>query len=273
MPEFRRMRIANPHKKSTRKRAGVKAARKVTKLKRRTSPKRRRSKNPGPLGGVLTIMSMNPKKRKRNRRKNPAAKSRKRNPIFMAKRSRSRKRNGGRSRNPFAVAGHNPWSIAKLAVGGLGGAVATRAATQVVLKDKNDGIAGYTANIVVAMLLGYGAGKFLGADVGTGVLVGGLASTTQRIWDEKVSKVLPAAVAAATGTQPATVKGLGDVSYSDDGLGRLGALGMYVNADFPLSHNNGPYVPALPAATGTAPAGPIAMPTTSTPTRAYKSAW
>jgi hypothetical protein len=38
------------------------------------------------------------------------------------------------------------------------------------------------------------------------------------------------------------------VSYSDDGLGRLGALGQYVNADFPLTHVNGPYsTPALPA--------------------------
>ena len=260
MPEFRRIRIANPHKR--RKKA---SARKSTSLKRRGSPSRRRKSNPG-LGGVLTLMS-NP--RKKSRRKNPAIKTRKnsrRNP-YVAK-AKGRKRNG-RRRNPFAVAGHSAFSIVKLAAGGLGGAVGTRALTQLVMKDKNDGLTGYAANIAVALLLGFGAGKFLGTEVGTGVMVGGLASTTQRIWDEKVSKVLPAAVAAATGSQPASTKGLGDVSYSDDGLGRIGALGMYVGADFPTTINRGPYVAA--AALPAGDAAPVAVPTT--PRKAYQSAW
>lgn len=144
--------------------------------------------------------------------------------------------------------------MVKLALGAGAGAVVTRGLTQIVLKHRNEGVTGYAANVGVSIGLAFLGGKFLGNEVGAAVLAGGLAATVQRIWDEKVSMVAQAAVAAATGSQPATVKGLGDVSYSDDGLGRIGALGEYVNADFPMTRERGAYgAPALPAASAAAP--------------------
>lgn len=260
MPQFRRIRIANPVKR----RKAVRA-----KVQRRASrPSRRRTrKNPGLGGGVLTLMS-NPHKKKA--RRNPFAKiakksRRRKNPAYVAK-----KRNG-RRKNPFQVAGMNTTSMLKLALGAGAGAVGTRGITQIILKDKNEAVTGYVGNIVAALALAYAGAKALGPEVGSGILAGGLAATVQRIWDEKVSKVLPAAVAAATGVTPATVKGLGDVSYSDDGLGKMGALGQYVNASFPLSSESGPYVatpPALPAAG----AAPIVMPSSGS-SKVYAPNW
>jgi hypothetical protein len=139
-----------------------------------------------------------------------------------------------------------------LALGAGAGAVGTRGITQLVLKTKNEGLYGYAANVAASISLGLLGAKFLGAGVGNAMLAGGLAATVQRLWDDKVSKILPAVSSAATGAPAGTtVKGLGDVSYSDDGLGRA-ILGDYVNATFPYTQNNGPYggsapAPALPA--------------------------
>ena len=269
MPEFRRIRIANPARRR-RKKTVLRA-----KVQRRASrPSRRRKRNPGLGGGVLTLMS-NPRKKKARRRKNPLAKAaksirrRRRNPTYQA-----RKRNGsGRRSNPFQVAGLSTTGMLKLALGAGAGAVGTRGITQLILKEKNENLMGYIGNVTVAIALAYAGGKAMGSDVAAGVLAGGLAATVQRAWDEKVSKVLPAAVAAATGVTPATVKGLGDVSYSDDGLGRMGALGQFVNASFPLSTESGPYVatpPALPA-TAAAASGTVAMP--GVPKSVHQSNW
>jgi hypothetical protein len=237
MPQIKVVRIANPHKKASRKRR----------------PLMRKKSNPG-LEGVLTLMS-NPRKKTKKRR-NPFAKlkakarnprrSRRANPY-----SKVVRRHKNRRRNPMAVAGNSPSQILMLALGAGAGAVGTRGITQLVLKSKNEGPYGYAANVVAALGLGFVGAKFLGPNVGNSMLAGGLAATVQRLWDDKVSKVLPAVSSAATGAPAGTtVKGLGDVSYSDDGLGRA-VLGDYVNAKFPYTENNGPYgasAPALPAA-------------------------
>lgn len=189
--------------------------------------------------GVLTLMT-NPKKRKRRakaRRRNPfhgKARSRRRNPIYRAKVYRRRRRNPS-----FAVAGYKPVDLLKLGASAAAGAVAARAITQVALKDKNQGLMGYGANILVSIALGYFGSK-LSQEVGVGLLAGGLGSTMQRIWDERVSNVSPAA-------QP-QLSGLGDASYSDNGLGE------YVNADWYQPTFMGPAAPAAGVPTP-APAG------------------
>jgi hypothetical protein len=261
MAEWKAIRIANPRRKT-------KAAKR--KVRRWKSPNRRRL-NPGPAGGVLTLMANPKKKRRRNawfkeakarRRPNPFVKSakrrRRRNPMWM----KVRNRHHARRRNPFTVAGKSPMSMAKLTVGALGGAIGTRSITNLVLRQKNAGLLGYGVNVAIALALGYLGGKF-SEDVGLGLMVGGLGSTAQRIWDDKVSGVLPAAAAvvqasAASVGASVPAKSLGDVSYSDDGLGRA-LLGEYVSASFPTDKINGPYLAAgsapAPAPTGTAGKG------------------
>jgi hypothetical protein len=236
MPQIKVVRIANPHKKASRRRR----------------PLLRKKSNPG-LEGVLTLMS-NPKKKSRKRRNPFASLKAKRRVVRRARKSnpyaKVARRRHNRRRNPIAVAGNSPSQVVMLALGAGAGAVGTRGLTQLVLKSKNEGAYGYAANVVAACALGIAGSKFMGANVGQAMLAGGLAGVVQRIWDDKVSKIAPAVKAAATGTSDGTtVKGLGDVSYSDDGLGRAVSMGDYVNAQFPYTQNNGAYgsTAALPA--------------------------
>lgn len=259
MAEFRAIRVVNPRR--SKKRRPV-ARKKNKPVRRRTATILRKKKNPVGAGGVLTIMA-NPKKKKRNPR-------RRRNPLWLMRtRNSRRRRNSARRRNPSrgasrrrnpAIVGYSGMGIAKLAIGAGAGAIGTRALTQVVLKDKNQGATGYVANAAVAIGLAMLTGKFLGNDAGAGVLAGGLAATMQRVWDDK--RLIPAlatAVSATTGAAPSqsaqTVKGLGDISYSDDGLG---SLGIYLTAQFPVTTESGAgygsstaALPASPAAKAT----------------------
>ncbi|PSH05141.1 MAG: hypothetical protein CXZ00_03010 [Acidobacteria bacterium] len=239
MPKIKVIRIANPYKKVSRKRR----------------PNLRKKHNPGPLGGVLTIMS-NPRKKnthKRNPFKAAARKvsRRRKNPTIVKTHRRKARR------NPYTVLGQKPSQIMTLALSAGAGAIGTRFVTQLVLRSKNEGVYGYGGNIVAAIGLGMGGAKMLGPDAGMAILAGGLAATVQRFWDDKVSKVLPAVSTAATGAPAGTtVKGLGDVSYSDDGLGRAVALGSYNNVTWPYTQEGGIYT-APPAAGSSAP---VALP-------------
>jgi hypothetical protein len=76
------------------------------------------------------------------------------------------------------------------AVGGLfvqaawtiGGAVGTRAITQLALGAKNTGILGYAGNFVTAMLLGWGTKRFLRSpSAASAVVVGGMVALTLRL--------------------------------------------------------------------------------------------
>lgn len=193
----------------------------------------------------MTLMTNGKKKRngarRRNRRRNPA-------PVGFAKRN-SRRRNprGRRVRRNPNVAGFDLMQIAKVGAGAIVGGIGTRAITQKVLgDDKNKGVMGYGSNLIVAVALGW-LGAKVNSDFGLGVIAGGVANTLQRIWDEQVAKVSPSATPA--------LKGMGDASFSDSGLGD------YVSATWPAVQVGGAYAPAaaLPAAPGT-PGAAIAAP-------------
>jgi hypothetical protein len=196
----------------------------------------------------------NPRKKKSNpfaatgkksssRRRNPATKSR-RNPH-------SRRR-----RNPFTVAGRGPGKLVTLGISAGAGAIATRFLPNLVAKKFNDGVTGYGLNVLTAVALGMAGAKMLGQDVGEAMALGGLAATVQRVWDDKVSKVLPIAAATKAGLPTSeaanvrSIKGLGDVSYSDDGMGR------YDQVQWPGPIDGGPYVAAAPAPAALPPAQP-----------------
>jgi len=155
----------------------------------------------------------------------------------------------------FAIGG-----VKAIVAGGVG-AVATRAVVQGVLGDKNVGMMGYGANLLVALGGGYALLKFTKSyPIAIGWAVGGFANTLQRIWSEKVAMTSPAAAAPQ----------LGDLDYSSNGLGGVGLSG-YVNTGFALPSvtDNGGVVqapfttPALPAATAAAGSSPgAAVPAT-----------
>jgi hypothetical protein len=70
----------------------------------------------------------------------------------------------------------------KSAVGIIGGAIATRYATQFVLQGKNTGWMGYLGNAVAALVLGWGAKKFLKSpQLGTMVTLGGFVGLAMRL--------------------------------------------------------------------------------------------
>ena len=154
----------------------------------------------------------------------------------------------------FAITGLK--AIAAGAVGGL----ATRAAVQGVLGDKNVGMTGYLANFGVALLGGFGLFKLTKSmPIAIGFAVGGSASTVQRIWSEKVAMTSPAAAAPQ----------LGDLDFSSNGLGGVGLSG-YVNTPFALpSVTDGsglvqapfqtPSLPASAAAASAAGGNTVAM--------------
>lgn len=277
MPEFRRVRLINPRKKSSRSRARSRAQRNKSgrfvkrSAARRTSatrPRRRRAKRTvrrvsrprararkkNPLGEELILLS-NPRRKKRTtngrrrRRTNPfrtTVRRRRSNP----RRFHSRRRNPeGAGAKQFAIEG-----VKAIAAGAVG-AVGTRAIVQGILGDKNVGMMGYAANLAVALGGGFLLFKFTKSkSIALGWAVGGAANTVQRIWSEKVSMTSPAAAAPA----------LGDLDYSSNGMGGVGLSG-FVNTGFALpSVTDGGGVvqqpfqtqqPAVSAAAGSGPGG------------------
>lgn len=239
MPRITRIRISNPHKRRRRKASVKRSAPKVS--RRRHVRRRRHKSNPG--GGEIIVATKNPHKRHRRRR------SHRRNPFIVKMKHnghRRHRRNGSRRsfrrrHNPSrSVAGlsFSLKNIALTAAAGTGGAIATRGLTQMILQDKNTGPMGYGANVLAALLLGYAAKKVSGSgQIAGAVVTGGLVATGLRIWQERVSKTSPAAA----------MQGLGDVDFSDNGLG------AYVETPFYLPSisapgSNGYLVNTAPAA-------------------------
>lgn len=262
MPKFKVIRIVNPRR---------------SKVSRRRGPSQRKKKNPGPLGGVLISMANTSKKRKsvrRRRHSNPAARrtrrSRRNSVLFVGsrrnrghRRSSRRHRNPRRQRNPFNLGGYGLKQWAEVGVGAFSGSMFTRFLTEKIFKLfglRNEGPVGYLGNIAVAFGLGYGTFKFASPVLGIGVVAGGLGSTTQRVWDERISKVIPAAVVTITG-QP-DHSGMGDVSYSDSGVA---ALSGYYSATWPEVELGSPLLPE--AVGGSAP---MAMPA---PASRHRKTW
>lgn len=118
-----------------------------------------------------------------------------------------------------------------------------------ILKDKNEGILGYIADLGSSVVLGMFGGKFLGSQFATGSIVGGVVATGYRAYQENNP-------ATPTGAVKASMQGLGNLNFSSDGLG------LYVQQDFPypntLQWQNGQLVKApsvgaaLPAASAAA---------------------
>jgi hypothetical protein len=277
MPEFKRVRLINPRRKTrsrstrrARKANGrfVKRSAARRAVRRRTNPRRRgatrtavrrvsrpraRARSKNPLGEELILLS-NPR-RKRKRTTN-GRRRRRTNPQQMATRRRRRsnpQRSSRRRRNPEG-AGAKSFAIegVKAIAAGAVGSVGCRAIAQGILGDKNVGMVGYLANLGLALGGGFAIFKFTKSrSIALGWAVGGSAATVQRIWSEKVSMTSPAAAAPA----------LGDLDYSSNGMGGVGLSG-YVDTGYALPSVTGPdgriqpafqpQLPAVAAAAGSA---------------------
>ena len=212
----------------------------------------RRKRNSLMGGGELALMT-NPKKKKRNRshakayRPNPFKKRHRRNPTV--RRSFSRRRH---HRNP-EIAGSSITDLVQIGLSAAGGGYATRALTQAILQANNTGWMGYGANALAALILAWGAGKFLGNKIGIGVAAGGFSALAMRIWSEQVSQ-----------TSPAALSGMGDLDFSSSGLGDYVST-SYALPSTSVKNAGGQWViqtpwPALPAApTAAAAPGKKAM--------------
>jgi hypothetical protein len=189
----------------------------------------------------------NPKKKRstrpRRRRHTRSMRAARRGNPSTGRRRRSFRRSGHR-RNP-SIGGFSANELIKLALGGAGGTLATKYVTQLILQDKNQGPMGYGVMGAVAIALGWASNKFLGRDVATGVVVGGMSALVLRVFQEQVS-----------GSTPASMSGLGDPDFA--------GLGEYQAGTYPVpgwSYGQ----PALPV-----PAGPAAV--AGVPARAARSA-
>lgn len=172
-----------------------------------------RRKNVGQIISVaLGALAGNPGTRKHRRRKNSGSTARRKGAGKMARRRKSYKRRANtshrRRRTVRAVYSHRrrntgrrrargythrrrrnagggistATGMVKNALGVIGGAVATRYATQLVLGGKNTGAIGYIGNAIAALVLGWGAGKlFKNPQLGTMIMLGGFTGLTLRL--------------------------------------------------------------------------------------------
>jgi hypothetical protein len=183
MPNVRRLRVSNPHKRRRRKSS-------------RRSTRRRNS--------AEVLIVANPRKR-RSRRSRSRARSRK-NPFRISRKGSFRRRHSRRSRNP-GIAGFNTNELLKLALGAAAGGLGSKYLAQIVLGDKNTGIAGYAATAAATLAIAYAAHRFVGKDAATGVVAGGLGSLAMRYFTENIS-----------GTST-SMQGLGDPDMAALGVG------------------------------------------------------
>jgi hypothetical protein len=281
MPEFRRVRLINPRKKSSRTRRRARnakghfvrrsAARRssATRARRRRPPTRTvvrrvsrpraRARKKNPLGEELILLSnphRNTKRRTNSHRSRPRRRMAVANPYRPSRRPRRNPHRASRPRrNPVSREGVKSFAIegVKAIAAGAVGAVGCRAIAQGILGDKNVGMMGYAANLALALGGGFLLFKFTKSkSIALGWAVGGAANTVQRIWSEKVSMTSPAAAAPQ----------LSDLDYSSNGMGGVGLSG-FVNTGFALpSVTDGggviqtPFQPQLPAVSAAAGSGP-----------------
>src|SRR5579872_866806 len=194
MPSFRRVRVQNPRR-------------------RRKSSRRRNHRRARRNPGELLIMANRHRSR---RRKNRHHSRRRKNPFLKFGRKKHYRRH---RRNP-SFGGFDLKSVLKLGAGAAVGGYATRKLTQTVLGASNTGAMGYAANAGMALVLAWAAKKFLSGELADGVLAGGMAATFLRIYSEKFSGIAQiAAASTGTATTPSGTSGLGDIEFSNDGLG------------------------------------------------------
>lgn len=165
-PEIITFGLAGNPAKTTQKRRSTTMARTRKRARRRVRRVRRSSRRANPKTVV---------RYRTRRRRNLIA-----NPRRVRRyRRRNARRRGGRRRNPALgrVGG-----LFTQALWLIGGAVGARGVTQLALGGKNTGILGYAGNLVTALLLGWGVGKFARSPVaGTAVTLGGMVGLTMRL--------------------------------------------------------------------------------------------
>ncbi len=221
MPKIHQ-RVVNPHSKVSTKSAAARGSR------------RSRRSRQNPLGGGELILATmgNPHHHRKNARRNPHHGRRSNPSLHHIRKAR---------RNPRGIGHFTMGEVGKVSLGAAAGSLAAPALTQMVLGSKNTGAMGYLGNIAVSLALGFGAAQFVEPTWALGIAAGGVGSTILRIWSENVSKTSPSALA-----------GLGDLNFSNDGMG------AFVDTPYPLptvSRRSGQYQvvqdpfprPALPA--------------------------
>jgi hypothetical protein len=164
---------------------------------------------------------------KKRTKKNPAKRSRRRNPVTViskAKRSGPRRR-----RNPNLVS--KGADMLKTGTAALAGLVVTRQAPQMILGTKNTGPMGYLANLFAAILAAWAASRFVSKQIGAAVGIGGGLYLANRIISEQFSPI----------GKVLSLSGVGDAAA-------CGTMGGWTDAYFPtpvVYENGRPQVPAL----------------------------
>jgi len=120
-------------------------------------------------------------------------------------------------RNGISVLGFGPLALAEGGVGALGGFLATGAAAEKIFRKYNTGWVGYGLTLLLGGVGGYAINRWAKRPVlATGFVFGTVGAVSRRVYEEKVVKILPAAVHMLTGE-----KALGDVAFSPQGIRAL----------------------------------------------------
>lgn len=202
--------------------------------------------NPGRKKRSKTVMARR-RRRSKARVGNPTRRRRTRTRVYHRRRSRARvgnpvrrrrhARSYGRRRrrigNPGGASIGGMTNLFKSAVSVIGGAVASRYATQLALGAKNQGIMGYAGNAIAALLLGWGAKRFLGPNVGAMVTLGGFTGLALRM----LSDLTP--IGQYVNLQ---LNGMGKAG--DTGIGLITDSTFYVPTTFASGSMNQAQVPA-----------------------------
>ena len=121
----------------------------------------------------------------RRRRRNRGYSHRRSNPVMHYRRRRSRRHGRrGRRRNPGAgLIPARPLGMLTTGLYVLGGMVGTRAATQLALGSKNQGVLGYVGNAITAGVLGQlvGRGLLKSRQAANWITIGGFAGIAARL--------------------------------------------------------------------------------------------
>jgi len=178
MVKTEKVRLVNPQKRGARRKSG--------------SPKRRKSnarKNPAELltlGFLANPQRGNMKKkatRKRARGARKAPHRRRKNPF-----GGSHHRKTHRRRNPSASLSGTT-SILKSGFYALIGLVVSRQLPQMFLGARNAGVIGYAANLAAAIAASFLGSKFLGAEAGKAIAIGGTLYLANRVIQDNFSPV------------------------------------------------------------------------------------
>lgn len=170
------------------------------KKKRRSAQRRGRTRNSHRRSGYYARRSNQAPRRPRRRARNP------RRGYFARRRRFSNPRGGGRIFGLMTKAAYT-----------IGGAVGTRALTQAILGQQNQGMLGYAANAAAAFALGMAGGKFFGKDAGQFITIGGFVGIVMRLIQEftQIGKVVNLQLSGLGDYGFAGVRGLGSFEPMD----------------------------------------------------------